>query len=59
MLKFIKGHMAGLDNVELYPLIAMLLFISIFVGWTIYALRSNKAHINHMSELPLEDQPKQ
>jgi hypothetical protein len=51
--------MAGLDNVELYPLIAMLLFISIFVGWTIYALRSNKAHINHMSELPLEDQPKQ
>ena len=54
MLKFIKGHMASMDSIEIFPLISLALFFHFFLGWTIYALREKKDHVKHMSNLPLD-----
>jgi len=58
MLKFIKGHMASIDHIEIFPLISLALFMMVFIGWTIYAMRSRPEYIQKMSELPLENDPK-
>jgi hypothetical protein len=56
MLKFIKGHMATIDHIEIFPLISLTLFLMVFVGWTIYAVRSKSEYIKKMSELPLDNE---
>jgi hypothetical protein len=55
MLKFIKGSMESIIDVEVFPIIALLLFLTVFIGWTVYAIRSKKDYIRKMSELPLDD----
>jgi cytochrome c oxidase cbb3-type subunit 4 len=55
MLKFIKHHMTSIGNIEIYPIISLLLFVTIFVAACWMAMRASKAHIAEMSNTPLED----
>jgi len=55
MLKFIKHNLYGIDHVELYPLISMLIFMAVFIGMFIYVAKMPKTYINEISELPLEE----
>jgi hypothetical protein len=55
MLKFIKHHMTTIDNIEIYPIISLVLFTSIFLIVSIRAMRMKKAEINELSNTPLED----
>lgn len=55
MLKFIKHHMAGIADIEIYPLISLAIFFLFFVGLTFYVIKSDKKHIERISNLPLED----
>jgi cytochrome c oxidase cbb3-type subunit IV len=55
MLKFIKGHMTSLDGIEIYPIITLLLFMTIFLGAIYLAFRAKKSHISEMGELPFHD----
>lgn len=55
MLKFIKGHMASMDGVEIYPIISLLIFFTFFVGlfWWVYTTK--KDYIKEVSKLPFDN----
>lgn len=53
MFRFILG--SG-QEFGIMQIITLLAFFAIFVGVIIWAIFAKKRYINHMSELPLEDQ---
>lgn len=56
MLKFIKHHLVeSIGGLEFFPILSLVIFVSIFSIGTIMALRAKKQHISQMSNLPLED----
>ncbi len=55
MLKFIKGHMASIDGIEIYPIISLLIFFTFFVILFWWVFTARKDYINTVSNLPLED----
>ncbi|MDP6922122.1 MAG: CcoQ/FixQ family Cbb3-type cytochrome c oxidase assembly chaperone [Lutibacter sp.] len=55
MLKFIKHNMAGIDGVEIYPIISMLLFFMVFVGMLVFVMKLPKRKIEEVSQLPLDN----
>mgnify|MGYP000061048141 CR=1 FL=1 len=54
MLKFIKHSMLEMDSVEVYPMIALLLFGGFFLGWLAYSIMMPKSDSDRFSQLPLE-----
>jgi cbb3-type cytochrome oxidase subunit 3 len=59
MLKFIKGHMTSIQGVDLFPVMAFLLFFGIFllVIWWVIGMRRDQ--VDHMSALPLANDENQ
>lgn len=55
MLRFIKGNLEGIDGVQIYPLISLLIFFVFFVGlfWWVYTAK--KSHIEEVSNIPLDN----
>jgi cytochrome c oxidase cbb3-type subunit IV len=55
MLKYIKGHMASIDGIELYPIISLIIFFTFFslVIWS--QIRANKAIIAEVERYPLDE----
>jgi len=56
MLKFIKHNLAGIDGVEIYPIISLLLFFTVFVTMIIFVFKLPKASIDEVSQLPLDEE---
>lgn len=56
MLSYIKGHMASIDGIGIYPIISLLIFFVFFVGLTIYVIKSDKKKIEEVSRIPLDEQ---
>lgn len=61
MLRYIKHNLTGIDGVDIYPMISLLLFVIFFVVMFAYVARMKKSRIEELSALPLEDdvEPKQ
>ena len=55
MLKFVNHNFDGMNGVDIFPIISLVLFITIFIGYTIYALTYSKERVKEMSELPFND----
>lgn len=55
MLKFVKGNLENIDNVQIYPLISLLIFFIFFVGLFYWVITAKKEHITEVSNIPLED----
>ncbi|MBV6405896.1 MAG: CcoQ/FixQ family Cbb3-type cytochrome c oxidase assembly chaperone [Flavobacteriales bacterium] len=55
MLKFIKHHLTSIDGVEIFPLIAFVLFLVVFIAAAVMALTSDRRRIKHLEELPFSD----
>lgn len=55
MLKFIKHNLAGIDGVEIYPIISLLLFFLVFVTMVVFVFKLPKRSIDEVSQLPLDD----
>ena len=55
MFKFIKGNLEQIDNVQIYPLISLLIFFFFFVGLFYWVLTAKKEHINEVSNIPFEN----
>ena len=55
MLRFIKGNLEGIDGVQIYPLISLLIFFVFFVVlfWWVYTAK--KSHIEEVSNIPLDN----
>lgn len=54
MLKFIKGHAASIQGIDIYPMISLLIFFLFFVAVLYYVKKMDKNSINELSALPLE-----
>ncbi|WP_372474751.1 CcoQ/FixQ family Cbb3-type cytochrome c oxidase assembly chaperone [Capnocytophaga sp. ARDL2] len=54
MLKFIKHNMETIAGIEIFPVIALLIFFLFFVGLTIWVMTYKKQTIDELSNIPLE-----
>lgn len=55
-----KNLYSNLDNVAIFPILAMLIFMGIFIGVIYYSYKMKKNMVDYISNLPLEDDfPKQ
>lgn len=48
-------YLEKITDVSIYPIISLLMFVSFFVIVTIWVLKSDKKTIEHMENLPLEN----
>lgn len=55
MLKFIKHNMETISGIEIYPIIALLIFFLFFVGLVLWVFTYKKSAINELSQLPLQN----
>ena len=54
MLKFIKHNLEGIDGVEIYPIISLVLFFTVFVTMVVFVFKLPKRNIDEVSQLPLD-----
>lgn len=54
MLKFIKGNLENIDNVQIYPMISLLIFFVFFVVLFYWVITAKKEHIAEVSNIPLD-----
>lgn len=50
-----KEILSSIENVEIYPVISLIIFVLFFVGMAWWVLRADKQYINHMKSLPMAD----
>ncbi|GGF29559.1 cbb3-type cytochrome c oxidase subunit 3 [Echinicola rosea] len=50
-----KEILSSIENVEIYPIISLLVFVLFFVGMGWWVLRADKQYIDHMKSLPVDD----
>ncbi len=55
MLKFIKGNLENIDNVQIYPLISLMIFFIFFAVLLFWVVTAKKEHIEEVSNIPLEN----
>jgi len=55
MLKFIKHNLSGIDGVEIYPIISLLLFFVVFITMIVFVIKLPKSKIDIVSQLPLDN----
>lgn len=55
MLRFIKHNLTGIDGVEIYPILSLLIFVLFFAMVITYVIRMKKKDIEVLSSIPLED----
>jgi hypothetical protein len=55
MLKFIKHHMTSIADIDVYPVTAFVLFLGIFLFAAWYILTTDRGRLEHMEQLPLND----
>lgn len=54
MIKNVVSHIRG---VELYGIISILLFFTVFICLMVWAFRLKKSYLSSMQVLPLNDEP--
>ena len=50
-----KEVLRSMENVEIFPIISLVIFVLFFIGMAIWALKVPKDYIEHMSSLPMDD----
>lgn len=50
-----KDILRSIENIEIYPIISLLIFVLFFVGVFIWVVSTPKDHIKHMENLPLDE----
>lgn len=53
MLKFIKHNLETIAGIEIFPVIALLIFFIFFVGLTLWVMTYKKETIEEISSIPL------
>jgi len=56
MLRFIKHNLTGIDGIEIYPLISLLIFVIFFAVVITRVIRMTKAEVTELGEIPLLDE---
>ena len=48
-----KEILRGIENVEIWPVISLIIFFSFFVGLLWWVFRTDKSYIGYMENIPL------
>lgn len=56
MLKFVKHNLETIVDVEIYPIISLTIFFTIFIAFFIWAMTYSKEKIEELSDLPFKDE---
>lgn len=54
MFKFIRNHADKIENIDIYPLIGLVLFVVFFVLVLIWVKSMSKDQVDSLSSLPLD-----
>ena len=49
-----KNILQSIQGVEIYPLISMMIFFSLFLSVIVWSIRADKRHLKRMAEMPLD-----
>lgn len=56
MIRFVKHYFESITNVEIYPIISLLLFFIVFITMLIYVFKIPKTSIDEISNIPLDEE---
>ncbi|MEX2514097.1 MAG: cbb3-type cytochrome c oxidase subunit 3 [Cyclobacteriaceae bacterium] len=51
-----KEILRSIENIEIYPIISLLMFVLFFIGMFWWVVMMDSKHIDHMKEMPLNDE---
>lgn len=54
-MKFIN-YLEGITGISIYPMISLLLFVAFFILVTVWVMRVDNGFIDHMKNIPLENE---
>ena len=49
-----SDHLSSIDGISIFPIISMIIFISLFAIAVIWVIKLDKRYINRMENLPLD-----
>ncbi len=49
-----KEILRGIENVEIWPVISLIIFFSFFVGLLWWVFRTDRSYIGYMENIPLQ-----
>ena len=55
MFSFIKKYAESISGIDIYPNIALAIFLVVFLGMIWFAIRADKQYIHELEQIPLED----
>ena len=55
MLRFISHNMTGIDGIEIFPILSLLIFTLFFAFVITYVIKMSKAQVDEVSSIPLEE----
>ncbi|MDN3667788.1 cbb3-type cytochrome c oxidase subunit 3 [Echinicola jeungdonensis] len=50
-----KEILIAIENVEIYPVISLLIFVLFFIGMAWWVLKADRNYVDHMKSLPVHD----
>ncbi|SFB52907.1 CcoQ/FixQ family Cbb3-type cytochrome c oxidase assembly chaperone [Algoriphagus aquimarinus] len=50
-----KEVLRSIEDIEIFPIISLVIFVLFFIGIAIWAIRIPKDYVDHMSSLPMDD----
>ena len=51
-----KDILSSIENIEIYPIISLLIFVIFFIGMFWWVLKVDRSYVDHMKEMPLNDE---
>ena len=54
-----KHYFQQVENVAVWPIVSLIIFVTFFIGLLIWVLRVDKKYIQDMSNLPMDEEAKQ
>ena len=53
-MRYLKHYFEDIANIEIWPIISLLIFFFFFVALSYYVFKMKKTHVKRMSSAPLE-----
>ena len=54
-MRYLKHYFEDIANIEIWPIISLLIFFFFFVSLSFYVFKMKKSHVKHMSAAPLDN----
>jgi cytochrome c oxidase cbb3-type subunit 4 len=51
-----KEILRSIENIEIYPIISLIIFLLFFVGMFIWVVKVPKGYVDHMKTLPMDEE---